>query len=276
MNPYTDVDFSAAWKALQETRRRPDSSEFWDGRAASFDHKKKSPYSGRFIELLDLRAGESVFDMGCGTGIIAIDLARAGHPALCADFSPKMIEILNEKAAAVEQEIGHPLPLEARVASWNDDWAAVGIEPKSVDVAYASRSMAVADLGEAIDKLSAVARRRCAATVSTNGSPRCCDAILEAAGRPAFARFDTAFFVDILWQKGYFPQIAYIEYGKERDYASIEDVVDDAADRLGDPTAKERALLAAYVHEHARRRLDGRWTVDEFNTVQWAFVAWDV
>lgn len=275
MNPYAEIDFADAWKRLQAARRAPDSSAFWDERAKTFDHKKESPYMGRFIELLGLRADESALDMGCGTGTIGIGLARAGHPVLCADFSPKMIDIVCEKKLRAEQEAGHPLPLETRILAWGDDWEAAGVAPKSVDVAYASRSMAVDDLSAAIDKFTATARRRCAATISTNGSPRCCDAILEAAGRPAFARFDAAFFADILWQKGLMPEVSYIHYGKERAYGSPEAIVEDAVARLGEATTDERARLAVYVSEHAIQLADGQWAVEEFNVVRWAFIAWD-
>lgn len=274
MNPYTDVDFASEWKLLQETRRKPDSSEFWDGRAESFDHKERSPYTGRFIELLGLEDGESVLDMGCGTGVVALELARAGHRAVCADFSPKMLEVLRDKASRLASELGRPLPLEERLVAWDDDWEQAGVAPKSVDVAYASRSMAVTDLGEAVDKLTAAARRRCAATVSTNGSPRCCDAILSAVGRPASSRFDAAFLVDILWQKGFMPEVSYIDYGKTRVFATRSAIVVDAAERLKDASADERARLSDYVSRNARQLPDGQWTVDEFNIVTWAFIAW--
>lgn len=276
MNPYTDIDFAASWRQLQEARHKPDSSEFWDERAHTFDHEKRSPYTGRFVELLGLRADERVFDMGCGTGTIGIELARSGHPVLCADFSPQMIEVARAKVQQVEQEVGHALPFETRVMAWDDDWAAAGVAPKSVDVAYASRSMAVANLSDAIDKLTATACRRCAATVSTNGSPRCCDALLEAAGRPAYGHLDAAFFVDILWQKGFHPELSYIDYGKERSYPSVAAIVDDAAARLKDATPDERARLKSYVSERATPLPDGRWEVREFNIVCWAFIAWNL
>lgn len=276
MNPYTDIDFAAEWERLQELRVPVPTSEFWDGRAESFDHKKVSSYTGRFIERLGLRAGESVFDMGCGTGTIGIELARTGHSAVCADFSPKMLEILREKAERLEREIGHALPIETRLLSWDDDWAHAGVLPKSVDVAYASRSMAVQDLGEAVDKMTVIARRRCAATITTNGSPRCCDAILEAAGRPAFSRFDAAFLVDVLWQKGFMPELSYINYGKMRTYDDIASLVADAADRLHDATPEEVKSLEAYAQEHACQTVDGTWTIDEFNIVKWAFIAWSL
>lgn len=276
MNPYADIDFAGVWQQLQALRPPASTSEFWDGRAESFDHKKPSPYTGSFIAALGLRSGESVFDMGCGTGTLGIELARAGHHAICADFSPRMLEVLNEKASKLEHELGHALPIETKLLSWSDDWADAGVLPKSVDVAYASRSMAVEDLGEAIDKMTSTARRRCAATITTNGSPRCCDAILEAAGRPAFSRYDAAFFVDILWQKGFTPELSYINYGKERTYPDIPALVADAKDRLHDATSEEVDRLEAYAQAHAHQTADGTWTIEEFNIVKWAFIAWNV
>ena len=61
--------WSDAWKERQQMRRAPDDASFWDERSKTFATKDApSPYFDRFLDLAAVRPGDSVFDMGCGTG----------------------------------------------------------------------------------------------------------------------------------------------------------------------------------------------------------------
>lgn len=80
---------------LQASRRRADDSFEWDKRARHFRPLETAPYARDFIKLLALEPRESVLDMGCGAGSIAIPLAQAGHPVIAADFSPAMLGTLD-------------------------------------------------------------------------------------------------------------------------------------------------------------------------------------
>jgi SAM-dependent methyltransferase len=57
-------------------------------------------------------AGGTVLDLGCGTGRVALHLARRGHPVVGLDIAPELIETLRERAAE--------LPLAAVVADARD------------------------------------------------------------------------------------------------------------------------------------------------------------
>ncbi len=280
MNPYKEIDFAKAWREIDADKPSAGTSETWDERAKTYDKRKgigNDAYGERFAKLLGLKPGERALDMGCGTGLLTVMFAGQGHPIVAADFSDGMLSILREKLAKAKAD-GDSLPVEIVQAAWEDDWPACGIAPKSVDVAYASRSMAVRDLGDAVDKMSATARRRCAVTLSCAGSPRCNDAILEAVGRPASGRYDAAFLIDILWQKGFFPEVAYIESGHVHTYDTREALFEDSRERLsahGAVTPEEDEMLSAYVKQHAQET-DGKWSLEAFNNTSWAFVGWNV
>lgn len=172
------ADWNGEWMRLQAGRRRADDSFEWDKRARHFRPLETAPYARDFIKLLALKPGESVLDMGCGAGSIAIPLAQAGHSVIAADFSPAMLGTLD---AGIEyyglEDLITPLEL-----AWDDDWDLVGPVAKAVDVAFASRSVTTTNLKGALAKLDRTARRRCAVTMVANSSPRYDLHVMNAIG----------------------------------------------------------------------------------------------
>ena len=82
------ADWNGEWMRLQANRRRADDSFEWDKRARHFRPLETAPYARDFMKLLALEPGESVLDMGCGAGSIAIPLAQAGHPVIIVFCNP--------------------------------------------------------------------------------------------------------------------------------------------------------------------------------------------
>ena len=136
-------------KSTSAGSRTPEESlRFWDGFAPNYLKKPegRDPYAEAFYMLSGIREGESIFDMGCGPGTLAVPFAKKGHRIVAADFSRGMLEQLAEYAReeCVEDMI---TPLALR-------------DLPLCDMAICSRALIVYDLPLALDKLESVAKRK--------------------------------------------------------------------------------------------------------------------
>ncbi len=95
------------WRRLDAVRHKPDAQAHWDKRARTYSfHDAPNDYVRSFIAKMGLVGGESVLDMGCGTGSLAIPLAKLGHRVVAADFSEGMLERVRENASAAGVPLG--------------------------------------------------------------------------------------------------------------------------------------------------------------------------
>ena len=71
-----------------------------DERSQNYAKDTNDSYARDFIEKMALKTKSLVFDMGCGTGSLAVPLAKQGHGVIAADFSKGMLKRLREAAHA--------------------------------------------------------------------------------------------------------------------------------------------------------------------------------
>ena len=272
---FEEIDWRKSWIERQAGRGRIDDPAKWDARAESFASRVVSGYSRTFLSYLDLQPGESVLDMGCGTGELALQMAEAGHDVIAADFSQGMLGYL--EAGMEERGLRNIRPIRM---SWEDDWTACGVHEKCVDVAIASRSIMVTDLGAALDKLESVARKRIAITLSTGNTPSEDANLLEAIGRKPTSYFDTPYCMNMLFQRRICPELRIIESDKKHLFSSAEEACAHALGRIGDITDEERALAEEFIRSHlvpADDPIDpDALTLDYKRYSDWAFITWHV
>lgn len=277
-----ETDWNDEWKALQASRRKPDNSAFWNARAKHFKPGRTHPYAQDFITLMDVQPGESVLDMGCGGGSIAVPLARAGHRVLAADFSELML-------SALQEGIDHyqlASLITPKKLAWDEDWQAAGIAPKSVDIAIASRSIATSDLEAALLKLDLAARRRCCITLVANASPRYDMHVMNAIGASVTSSRDYVYAFNILVGLGINPEVRYIDSRRRDTFDSLEAGVTDFARMFEGGNEDRIDALRDYIEHHmqsnphagepgSKGEPQGRYMLDHERLVRWAFIAWE-
>lgn len=284
------TDWNEEWKRLQIARRKADNSEYWDKRSKTFSTKDApNAYVDRFLELARIEPGETVFDMGCGTGALSVPLGEEGHKVVAADFSQGMLDAM--EAELREKGVTTVFP---KLMSWEDDWEAHGVHEGMTDVALASRSIAVSDMKAALMRLTSVARRRVCITLSTGSSPRMDERILADIGVKNQFGNDFLYAFNILVGEGIMPEVAYIKSTRSDTFDSVDEAYDDFSrmtlDAMADKESPEAAAaldrLRTWTDEHLVANPDAgnpdkkglpqkAFKLDYPRIVTWAFLAWD-
>lgn len=153
-----NIDWNKLWEDQYLEPEKTENIEFWDSFASRFRKEKtgneKDEYVEKFYEYSEFRPDDTIFDMGCASGTLAIPYAEKGHEVYAADFSGEMLKHL--MIGAEEHDVAdkiHPIKL-----NWNEDWSKRDLPV--CDVAISSRSFIVNDLTQGIRNLESVARRK--------------------------------------------------------------------------------------------------------------------
>jgi SAM-dependent methyltransferase len=250
------IDWNELWKEDFAPRPTESNLEFWDDFAPRFRKKlepRDDPYIAQFYEFSGFRQGESIFDMGCASGTLAIPFAKMGHEIYAADFSGEMLKhlMIGAREEGVSDMI-HPIRLD-----WNKDWSARDLPV--CDVAISSRSFVPWDMSEAIRKLESVARDRvCIGAWDTpaHGYDR---KVARYIGidRPGYGCY--AYIMNELMDRDLLPELRFIRSPfRLAKYDSPEDARRQLAEAFcGELTDEQMCKLDEYIDKHLRYYCDG-------------------
>ncbi len=153
------IDWNELWKAIHASspgrlEKDRDPAAVWDRRAASYQRvtRDETKATGQELAILDLRPGDTVLDVGAGTGRLAVPMTSAVAHVTALDPSGGMLSILRDRMA--EKGRSNYSCVQMR---WEDVQIGRDIEPH--DVVIAAFSLGFYDLGAALEKLDAAARR---------------------------------------------------------------------------------------------------------------------
>ena len=251
------------------------TAEFWNEHAHPFySYKRRTAYCDEFLRRAKIKPGETVLDMGCGSGTLCIPLSDEGHEVFCADFSQGMLNTVEEVIAT--EGITN---LKTKLLSWEDDWEAAQIP--ICDVAIASRSLLAEDIEDAVAKLDAHAKRRVCITTRAQGDVCWTNRVEAFLGRPSPSTFDFARVVKAALDLGRMVEVDYM-IDKRVDIfptkvALIEHLKHKAKhiDSFDIPKFEEYCNM--YIEEYKDENnpeMHG-WVCNDGAFSAWAFISWN-
>lgn len=260
-----EVDFAGMFRRqVAASSFQPRSAEEWNRRAVARSRREKgSDYAREFLRRVDFDGVRTALDMGCGSGNLAIPLAKRLEKVWACDFASEMLRLL--KAAAVEEGVRGKIV--ARKLAWADDWSRV---PRA-DLVICSRAMDAMDMQGALAKMCAKAKVRCCLTIHAGGF--FLDGELrEVLGRRTVPRPGYLYAVNMLAQMGYFVKVDFLETQGGLEYAGVEEFVESVRWRAGELTRAEEGRVRRYA-EGLPRGEGGR--IRHRHEFRWAFLSWE-
>ena len=261
-----EIDFGELYREhAKASLRRPKSVTDWDARAerlAVEGECSRSDYAEEFLKRMALSGIETVLDVGCGSGTIALAVAPYVETVYALDHSPKMLALLVEKAktAGINN-------IETILLSWEDDWSDVPM----CDVALSSRSSMVSDLEAALDKLNSRAKKAVYMTMTMRQGYINRD-FLDLLEREYIGFPTYIYALNLLYQQGYNVSVDFItaDHRRPRQGLPLDRFIEEVDHSLGPLSLSEKERVEAYYlanHEHL---------LQLFHDIRpWAFLHWD-
>ncbi|MDD1661573.1 MAG: class I SAM-dependent methyltransferase [Methanomicrobiales archaeon] len=255
------IDWNELWKAIhagspERSEKDRDPAATWDRRAAAYRRATRGEKKATEQELgfLGLGPGNTVLDVGAGTGRLAVPIARTAAHVTALDPSGGMLSILEEGMAAEGRRNYSCVRMR-----WEDTVIGRDIEPH--DVVIAAYSLGFYDLAAALQKLDAAARRSVYLFwhVGEWRSPEEMALYRAVFGEEAAMRKgypDYIYPVNILHDAGIYPDVKIYQSIWDTSYESIEEAARTWV-ALHNPDQEDLAPVLDYFSRVLRREADG-------------------
>lgn len=255
------IDFSKLYiDQRKESTFKPKSADDWDEKACYMNDKVfKSIYIQEFLQRVDLDGAKTLLDVGCGPGTLGVSLASRLEKVYCLDFSPKMLQCVEENAK--NRGLSNVKTLEK---SFDDDWEDV---PKC-DILVASRCMEVADLTSTLKMLNSKAKK-IYLTYKVGGS-FVDENILHVINKDITPKPDFIYLINILYQMGIHAKVDFIRSENSRFNAkNASEFIEKIRWSLGDLTKDDEENLAKFYETTFKFQAQRKY-------MDWAFISYEV
>ncbi|HEY3985606.1 class I SAM-dependent methyltransferase [Cedecea sp.] len=258
-----EIDFSALYQQqLRLAHRSEKKPEHWDAKAEKMAANCTSPtdsYLQQLLQKIDLRGAETLFDMGCGPGTVALALANRLSHVYGIDYSQGMLDVSARRA----DELGTINATWVKRA-WEDAWD----DLPQCDIAVASRSTLVADMHQAMSKLNRQAKRRVYTTHLVN--PTFMSPVIQRVmGREVVELPTYIYALNVLYQLGIRARVDFINgHSQRHDNSTFALFLDNVIWTHGELTEDERLCLRDWYQQQDPSAIASP-------SRDWALLYWD-
>ena len=265
------MDWIAEWKRLQDRSalykavKRDQEESYWSKYALNYDERRRSGDGlSRELETIEalLNPSMSVLEIGAGTGVLTLSIARRVNRVTVVEPSPSMLKVLGDKL--VRKGIDN-------VRIVNSRWEDAEVEPH--DVVLAAGCLYVFyDIDVVLRKMLQTARR---GLILTAGGWQCHQLYEEAARilgvAPPSIGPEIIHVYNVLYQLGIYANVHIMRTKTHVTYESLEHAVDIWSERL-ELSQEKLPLLKQYLQGRLSETPLGKLTLEETERV--ASVIW--
>lgn len=183
------------------------SADFWDLRAQEYNKSSSKNNSltsreNQVEEFLDkglISCSSTVMDIGCGTGQLAITLAKSVKEVVALDFSEKMLVYARENAKKAGVQ---------NIRFVQADWKTIAFDER-FDFVLASMSPAINEPAD-LYKMMALCKGFCYLSAFVERSSWLRAKLYHLIDQSYLHQFHKINYIfNILWTKGFFPELSY-------------------------------------------------------------------
>ena len=270
LDTIADIDFDILYqKHFKFANRSVSTSTSWDDRAQmlteEFDPTHPlvdDDYFAGFLQKIMISPSDTILDVGCGAGNLALRLAPKVKHVYGLDFSKKMLTLFQQKAFHLKID-----NYDTILKSWYESWE----EIPQCDICISSRSSMVPDIKQALDLLNQKSRKSVYMTMVIDKEFLNRE-LYKLLNRDHLIRLPSYIYaVNILYQQGYLVSVDFID-SAPKTFASIgseSDFIEVVHSIVGELSGSEKILLQEYYQGYS----DNLMPLNTTGRV-WALLSW--
>lgn len=267
MKTINDINFAKLYKNhIQQATREPKQPQDWDQKAqkmAESEFDLNNDYTQEFLARMQLSPNDTVLDVGCGGGAIALACAPYVAQVYGLDYSQGMLDLLQQRSEKLGIKNVSPI-----LRAWDDDWQDV----PECDICVSSRSSMVNDLQSALDKLNRKARKAVYMTMTVDKDFIKRD-VLRFIQRDGIGFPNYIYAVNMLYQQGYQVSVDFLRSGglvqKEHHTVSEQDFIRSVKWSIGNNLSETELRKLKDYYQQNQTEIQA-YPVSR----SWAFLSW--
>ncbi len=265
-NP-NEVKWSKFWE--YKLKEKEDRGKNWDKAAESFHKRaKKDDYQQLLFSKLILDENDTLLDLGCGEGSITLPLSKKVKKITAIDSSPKMLELLNQRAETQKIENVKTIlkPLE------DITYDEIG----SYDIVLASRSLnGIIPIEKTLKTINKIANKYVFITLFGPENWKIEGEFNEYIGHENKHFPGHNYIFNILFNMGIYANVERLNIKTYREYDSIEEAMDNGKFRLDLLDTDEKNKLREYLEKILIKDSETGKLYNKKDKADWILIWWE-